>query len=223
MLEKYFTKGVEYTWSQPAAIAGIRNGVVIANPAVAVAPMVYAGIDKSIHSIFDPGEKSLGLVANMQIPFTWLAYVKGQTTDINNAPTDVLTGPMSGCLIARWTDMMGGIHVGHVGTVEVVDRNDFASVTANRLVKDTFSNFMPVNTKGFYPAQFWSPKEQAQKMKKFKPVTIPRVFALVTAAGDFFSILMAYMVAGSNTGWCSAGYKRIAGTRYDDLRRELAR
>jgi hypothetical protein len=49
--------------------------------------------------------------------FKWLPWYQGDIseTDLN---CDVLTGPMSGCILVTYRDAMGVLKAGHVGTVE---------------------------------------------------------------------------------------------------------
>jgi hypothetical protein len=68
-----------------------------------------------------------------------------------------------------------------VGTVE-------SSQQVNTRVKSAFAAFMPPDTTGFNPAAAWDPGEIAPKMMKFKKGATPRILALVTTGGEFYSL-----------------------------------
>ncbi len=92
-------------------------------------------------------------------------------------------------------------YVGHVGTVE-------SSQQVNTRVKSAFAAFMPPDTTGFNPAAAWDPGEIAPKMMKFKKGATPRILALVTTGGEFYSLLFFELREGPGL-WCVGGAKRI--------------
>src|SRR5687768_6994393 len=112
------------------------------------------------------------------------------------AAGDVLTGFMSGCLICQWTEN-GMRYVGHVGTVE-------SSQQVNTRVKSAFAAFMPPDTTGFNPAAARDPGEIAPKMMKCKKGATPRILALVTTGGEFYSLLFFELREGPGL-WCVGG------------------
>jgi hypothetical protein len=125
---------------------------------------------------------------------------------------DVLTGFMSGCLVAAWTEN-GVRYVGHVGTVE-------ANEQANQLVKQTFAAFMPQDTTGFFPLAAWDVgSEIVPRASKFKTGVTPKVLGLVNTNGDFYSILL--FMLGLNNDWCVGGIKKIPALHYDAVRQGL--
>jgi len=202
MIEKYFMLGVRFKWTCPAADPGkTKDGSIIDNPHRAPSPMIYDGLDGQLYNLSAPHVSTLGLRMRMSIPYSWLVYAHGHTTRLNVTGGDVLTGPMSGCLITVWTDQ-GRRYVGHVGTVE-------SSETVNQKVKSTFANAMPQNTTGFNPANAWSFGEIAQKMSKITPGPSAKIMALVTANNQFYSILMFKLGVGQNE-WCVGGCKKVA-------------
>jgi hypothetical protein len=146
----------------------------------------------------------------MSIPYSWLVYAHGHTTKLSTG-NDVLTGPMSGCLITVWTDQRR--YVSHVGTVE-------SSSTVNAKVKSTFAAAMPQNTIGFNPAGAWSFGEIGQKLSTFKNRPTFNILALVTSANQFYSILMLKL-QGSQNEWCVGGIKKVPFMSYQALKTAL--
>ena len=126
MLENYLRCGVRLKWMPPSSRTSVVNdGAVIPTPPVPLNQMVYDGMDDQIMANFH--SSALGLRVGQSIPYRWLTYVSGRTTTMPLAGGDVLTGPMSGCLIATWTD--GSAKIAHVGTL---DNNVPASTTVKR-------------------------------------------------------------------------------------------
>jgi len=68
----------------------------------------------------------------------WLPWYKGDISE-TALDTDVLTGPMSGCILTSYT-RAGQATVGHVGTVDVVP-NPYDPATVNTAVKAVWNNF----------------------------------------------------------------------------------
>jgi hypothetical protein len=212
MIEKYFMLGVRFKWTCPPADPGkTKDGSVIDNPPRGASAMVYDGMDGELYNLALPHAKTVGLTMGMNIPYSWLVYAHGHTTRLS-ATSDVLTGPMSGCLIASWTDQ-GSRYVGHVGTVE-------ANEKLNQQVKEVFARTMPQNTTGFNPANAWDFTEIKQKMGKFKKMPSPKILALVTSANEFYSVLL-FMLQGGTTQWCSGGIKKIQPMNYQALKTAL--
>ena len=219
MIEKYFMLGVRFKWACPGANSGLsKDGSIIDNPQQgANPPLVYDGLDGELYNLAAPHVSTVGLTMRMNIPYSWLVYAHGHTTRLHlNA--DVLTGPMSGCLITVWTDQ-GRCYVGHVGTVEY-------SETINKKVKETFIAVMPQNTTGFNPAHAWNPGEISPKMSKFKKVfgqlpPVAKIMALVTSDNRFYSILMFGLKGGQSNEWCVGGIKKVPPMNYQRIKNEL--
>ena len=124
--------------------------------------------------------------------FQWLAWVGGSVSEIPLNGTDVLTGPMSGCWITRYT--RGGVlFVGHVGTV--AGHADPLSVAA----KGAWNNFIvaapAAAATGFNPFNDFVPPYPAMVHGQDGA---PKVFALVTAAGQFYSVFTYPLLATPN-------------------------
>lgn len=213
MIEKYLLKGIRLKWQAPSAhTLGSKDGSVIEDPVKSEAPMVYDGVDAAL-GLGLPHVSTLGLTMNMNIQHQWLTYSHGHTTKRALGAGDVLTGPMSGCLIAQWTEM--GRWVGHVGTVE-------ANPMLNQKVKQGMALTLPDQASGFYPDKSWDPTEimpllqSAQTVSKFAR---PTIFALITSTGQFYSVLMFHM--GGNE-WCVGGCKKANATSAMELKLRLA-
>jgi hypothetical protein len=185
MIEKYFQLGVRLKWSSPGDDEGQpKDGAIINNPARTAGPMIYDGMDGQLFNIALPHASALGLTMRTNIPYNWLVYAPGRITKLAIGSNDVLTGFMSGCLIAMWTEG-GARYAGHVGTV--VGRPD-----VNQVVNSKFAKSMPADTKGFFPNLAWDEKLEVEpKQLKFKGiVALPRVMALVTTSYDMYSLLV---------------------------------
>ncbi len=205
--------GVRFKWACPGGdSSGTKDGSIINNPVQAASPMVYDGLDGQLYNLAAPHVSTVGLTMRMNIPYSWLVYAHGHTTRLFVAG-DVLTGPMSGCLITMWTDQ-GRRYVGHVGTVE-------SSVTVNQKVKTVFAAAMPQNTTGFNPANAWDFGEISQKMKKIKPAPSIKIMALVTATNQFYSILMFNLTGGQANEWCVGGIKLVPPMNYQAIKTKL--
>lgn len=213
MIEKYFITGLRLKWAFPGADAGApKDGTVIVNPSRAAGSMVYDGMDGELFDAMAPHVRTLGLQKGQAIPYSWLTYVLGRTSKKMLAGGDVLTGFMSGCLIATWTEN-GCRYVGHVGTVE-------DNAQANQKVKQTFAAYMPRDTKGFFPLAAWDAgSEIVPKAQKFKAGVTPKVLALVTTGGQFYSILL--FMLGLSNDWCVGGIKKVPPLSYSPLKQKL--
>jgi hypothetical protein len=213
MIERYFITGLRLKWAFPGADAGSpKDGTIVNNPNRLAGPMVYDGMDGELFDTMAPHVSTLGLTKGQSIPYSWLTYVLGRTSKKMLAGGDVLTGFMSGCLIATW--MEGGFrYVGHVGTVE-------DNAPANLRVKQAFAAAMPRDTLGFYPLAAWDVNtEIVPKATKFKGGVTPKVLALVTTGGDFYSILL--FMLGLTNDWCVGGIKRVPALNHAALRQQL--
>ncbi len=214
MIEKYFITGLRLRWRFPGADAsGTKDGSVMLNPKRIVGPMVYNGMDGELYDTFAPHVSTLGLTKGMSIPYRWLMYVLGHTAKKMLAGGDVLTGFMSGCLIACWTES-GCRYVGHIGTVE-------SNEQLNKQVKRTFAAYMPRDATGFNPFAAWDAgRDIIPKAQKFKAGTNSKIIALVTTRGEFYSILL-FGLGGAPDEWCVGGIKRVTPLDYFSLKRTL--
>ena len=213
MIERYFLAGVRLKWACPAADAsGTKDGSIINDPRRNAAPMIYDGLDGELYE-GGPHASTVGLSMGKNIPYSWLTYCHGHTTQRLLSAGDILTGPMSGCLIAEWTDQ-GMRWAGHVGTVE-------SSAAINSKVKQNFGMAMPTQARGFYPDRAWSATEIASKAGKFKTLPRMNIMALVTSSSQFFSVLMFKLQGGAPNEWCVGGIKRVPPKNAVELRRDL--
>ena len=217
MIEKYFLTGLCVTWSPPAGgsqRAGAPDGSIIDNPPVGTPAMVYDYMDGEMYDLTAPHVKTVGLSKAMHIPHDWLVYAAGYTTKMPLL-SDTLTGYMSGCPIVVWSKN-GAQNVGHVGT-----SNEYPQF--NGAVKTAIGAELPNSATGFFPAAAWSKDEQADAASKFKKVAvIPRILALVTSTGTFYSILMMQR-SKPLTEFVVAGIRKVGALDGSALKAELAK
>lgn len=167
MLERYFKKGTIFKWTRPPTTQVPLDGIV-ADKVARTTPMTFIGTarDMGFDRMMDPTVTNLylqqvGLRPGQPIKYRWLDYMPGRTAKVRIGNRNILTGPMSGCPIARW--QAGGTnYVGHVGTL-------LGMPAKNLLVKQAFQAIAPPNTTGFNPAGAWQPGEMSQVM------TAPRI------------------------------------------------
>ena len=145
----------------------------------------------------------------MAIPYMWCDYAQGRTAKKASGAQDVLTGFMSGCPIVRFNE--GGFKVGHIGTVQ--------DPAVNLLVKNGARNFLATvnSVTGFFPAAAWA-TDQIPVAKKHG--ANPKVVALVTGAGDFYSILMLQDMKLLQQ-WVCGGIKKVPAMDYNAIRAAL--
>ncbi len=220
MIEKFFLTGVRVLWPEGArdAAAGM-DGSIVQNPPLGAKPMTFDGMDGELYNLAQPNITSLGLTKGKAIPFSWLCYAPGHTTKKMLSAGDVLTGYMSGCPIALWSE--NGIrYVGHVGTID-------SSPAVNELVRRTFADFMPPDVTGFNPAAAWQPNEIAAMLAKIKTAFAdPKILALVTTAGEFYSIVSFRLTKKAPHDYTAntfliGGAKRVTPLDYQGMRRYL--
>lgn len=213
MIERYFRQGIRVKWNCPRAFtSGTKDGSIINDPMQVNAPMTYDGIDPAL-GLGLPHATTMGFTMGMRINFAWLSYVHGHTARRLLSGGDVLTGPMSGCLIAEWTDR-GMRWVGHVGTV--VDGG-----AINKKVKQQIGIALPTQARGFYPDKAWGAGDIPQLLQKAQTASKfarPDIFALVTTSGSFFSILMFHL---GGDEWSVGGCKAVPPTNAAMLRSTL--
>jgi len=209
VIERYFTAGRRFKWTVPQAAASGTDGAIIDNPLIAHGPMTYDGLDGRLYKQTTTNmmaQAQLGLTMGMHIPYSWLAYAPGRTTRLS-AAGDILTGPMSGCIIATW--QQGGKHyVGHVGTTEDTTQND--------RVKATFAANMPQNTSGFNPGSGVWNIDAPGIMAQITGIKAWIQVALVTTNNQCHSILM--LKIKNPNEWVVGGIKRVDLMDYDDIR-----
>jgi len=219
MIERYLVTGIRLRWQLPAAdTSGAKDGSITANPD-RVSTMRYDGVDgKIVNLATAPNVRLIGLTMHQLIPHGWLAYKHGHTTRIERT-ADILTGPMSGCWIVRWTENDGTKWVGHIGTVE-------SSVAVSQAAKTGFRNAMAgfQKVRGYNPANAWSPADIAVQMTKLLGVPThppsPQIISLVTQGGNFYSIMMFRLGYGDE--YVVGGIKRVPGTSRQQLTDLLA-
>lgn len=89
--------------------------------------------------------------------FKWLPWYKGDISE-TDLTVDVLTGPMSGCILVTYLDATGALKAGHVGTVDNAVPN---YVNINNNVKGVWNAFanLPGSTVlgGFNPVAITVP------------------------------------------------------------------
>jgi hypothetical protein len=171
--------------------------------------MLYDGLDGQLIDphLMQTHVSTLGLTMRMSIQYAWLDYAPGRTAKLPMGPYDVLTGYMSGCIIAQWSDR-GVNYAGHVGTID--SRPD-----VNRPLKRTFAFAMAKDAKAFNPLGAWQPQEIGALVSKIQPGPDPRIFGLVTTRREFYSVLMLSMPGNE---WCVGGIKSVPPMHHDTLK-----
>ncbi|MCE5307125.1 MAG: hypothetical protein LLG20_05750 [Acidobacteriales bacterium] len=206
MIEKYFQLGVRYQWQKPPNVDGPRDGKIVESTRPS-SPLTYIGLGSVVSpALMTTHVSMIGLQMRMPIQYQWLDYAPGRIARVPAGPYDILTGFMSGCIIARWVDR-GVTYVGHVGTVE-------ADPDTNRAVKRAFAFAMRPGTTGFNPFLAWR-DELPDLARRFNPPKDARVLALVTARGDFYSVPLLF--DGPNEWYCG-GAKRVPAISHDTLK-----
>lgn len=185
MLERYLKRGIVIRWNKPNNVNGPVDGAIV-NSIGSATPITYIGLSgrtEALDSTFLLSQPStMGYQMNSPLPasYTWLDYAPGRTARVNLAGTDVLTGFMTGCLIARGT-YNGVLSVFHLGTVE--------NPTVTNRVKQTFREQLPRDVTGFNPAAAWSVGEHANINSQCGG-SGTSVVALVTTSGSFYSVVL---------------------------------
>jgi hypothetical protein len=214
MIERYLRRGIVIRWNKPANFNGAVDGTIV-NSVGAATPMTYEGLDGH-RAALDPAfllsqPSTMGYVihARLPAPYTWLDYAPGRTAYVTQGAADVLTGYMSGCLIARGT-FSGAMSVFHLGTIENPD--------VNKVVKQTFRGQLPNDVTGFYPAAAWTPGERTNINLQCDGSGTD-IIALVTAAGIFYSIVLCHTrIAGEVV---IGGIKQVPAIDRPAMLREL--
>ncbi|HEY4356909.1 MAG TPA: hypothetical protein VGN16_14255 [Acidobacteriaceae bacterium] len=211
MIEKYFKLGVRFHWQKPNNVDGPHDGAIVGGIRP-TSPLTYIGLGCVVDPmLMHTHVSAIGLQKNIPIQYKWLDYTPGRTARVPMGPYDVLTGFMSGCIIARWSDR-GVNYAGHVGTVE-------ENPVVNRLVKRNFAFAMPKSTTGFSPLHAWL-GEIADLSRRFTPPKIPNICALVTTRGEFYSVVM--FNDGPNEYYCG-GARLVQPISHDALKLQMLR
>lgn len=202
MIESYLKAGVRVKWNAPAATQQALDGAIVDNRGVA-STMTYDGLDGELinPAFMTTNVTTQGFTMRMSIPHIWLDYNYGRTSRCRSGGQDILTGFMSGCIIARWTQAGVG-YVGHVGTL-------VGNPTVNTLVKNTFLGTVGADVTGFNPAGTWTDGECNTIANKFKKKPSSKIIALVTSTGAFYSILMLQLDWTKADEWCIGGIKSV--------------
>lgn len=203
MIQKYLQPGVRLKWNAPTATQQALDGAIVDNRGVA-SNMTYDGLDGELinQSMMMTNAATLGFTMRMPIRHVWLDYNYGRTARCAGG-RDVLTGFMSGCIIARWTQNPGGTFVGHVGTL-------VGQPAVNTQVKNTFLAACGNQVTGFNPASAWTQGECDTIASKFKKKPTGKIMALVSSSGKFYSILMLQLDWTKPDEWCVGGIKKPA-------------
>ncbi len=156
MIEQYFRPGVRYLWNKPNDAIGPLNGALVPS-VMAFNNLTYDGLDGH-QAVIDPPllvnvNATLGLAMRATVPHSWLDYAPGRTSYLQIGGNDILTGYMSGCLIARGTHL-GVMSAFHVGTI-------VGNPGVNQTVKQNFFANLPADVTGFNPAGAWTHGEVA--------------------------------------------------------------
>jgi hypothetical protein len=152
-------------------------------------------------TVFHAKKSTTGLGAHgtARRNFMWLPWEPAVVTEVQVAAVDVLTGPMSGCWITRYP-RGGNTYVGHVGT-----DTDPVKTAAAKAAWNGFTGPLPGGTAtGFRPLNDWAgpiPNTGGNK---------GMIYALVTAAGLFYSVFTAQQ--GATTNLKIVGIQQIAST-----------
>jgi hypothetical protein len=202
MIERYFQTGVRLNWMPPRQVPGPTDGAVIDSPPTVTNPMIYDGMDAEL--IGNVHATALGLQMRAPIAYNWLVYAPGRTTK-RTLVGDVLTGPMSGCPIATWTEN-GATYVGHVGTI---DNAPDVNLRVKRGFSAATGSFAQLSA--FSPANAWQQAEITQMRQRFKVMPGFTVYGLITGPGQFYSILMFDFGAGPGNSIGGRGYQRCVG------------
>ena len=183
MIENLLVDGAMIRWRKPITVAPPAMDGAIAASVNAPSPMTYLGSTQAQprRGLFNRAPRVYQVPPNTLVPHTWLDYITGRTAYVVQG-TDVLTGFMSGCLIARGT-YNNAMCVFHMGTVDIPP-------AVNQLVKTGFRNELPDNATGFYPHAAWLAHELEAVSEAMNRAI--QIIALVTSAGTFYSILLCY-------------------------------
>jgi hypothetical protein len=191
--EAGFVPGRKFGWTCPKE-AEIRqadwDGEIIANSS-GTRNLVPNGWDAHVWDKLN-SKRELPRAAQPVSPLTWLNYGPGKTfkAPLNNA--DILTGPMSGCLLAVWTDDNNATFAAHIGTTSNKKADEPPNTTVKRNFYAMLVSLQKQNSvKGFNPLAPWSGPDINGLTDLRPPDTEgPKFFGLMTAQKSFFSLVL---------------------------------
>lgn len=221
MIEKYFIKGITFSWTPPSSVEPpARDGAIVRSGTSHPPALTMTGIDTEIkygHSVPPIG---FGLAPGAIVPHRWLNYVLGRTAYVGAVNSDVLTGFMSGCRICLWTEG-GHRRVGHIGTVSDAKADEPPNTTVKTAFAASPAGHVNANLQGYNPALAWDFPGITKVMSESKgKVLNPKVMSLVTAQNKFYSVLM--IQKGYTNTWVCGGKKLIPATDRATMLQELA-
>jgi hypothetical protein len=204
MIEQALVPGARIRWHKPNTVSQANDGAIV-NSVNNASAMTYLGSTQQQggRGLFRRAQQGYQLPVNTPLHHRWLDYITGRTAYVDQG-TDVLTGFMSGCLIARGT-YNGGMKVFHLGTVQ--------NPTVTNQVKANFLAQLPNNATGFYPHAAWSTNERAALRKATD------IIALVTSSGSFYSIVLCH---DRNGEFVVGGIKKVPPITRPTLQIRLA-
>ena len=124
--------------------------------------------------------------------YQWLEWRPGMVSEVEQNNIDVLTGPMSGCWITRYT-RLGVVCVGHVGTDSTATNPNTISA---KLARNTFRPTAVGAVTGFNPLHDWPGPMPAMNNETDNA---PKIFGLVTDTGAFYSLFTYPQKGTTNT------------------------
>jgi len=119
---------------------------------------------------------------------SFLEYVPGEVTTVR-LQRPVLTGPMSGCYLFRYT--VGGPRIAHVGTHDLGPDSPL-SVQAKNNWRAYVTQKNATDVLGVSPADFYSPGERGAKQVG-RMGGVPEIYGLFEPGGTSYALLMAPM------------------------------
>lgn len=119
---------------------------------------------------------------------SFLEYVPGEVTTVR-LQRPVLTGPMSGCYLFRYT--VGASRIAHVGTHDLGPASPL-SVQAKDNWRAYVTQRNATNLLGVSPADLFSPTERASNQVG-RMGGVPEIYGLFEPGGNSYALLMAPM------------------------------
>jgi hypothetical protein len=166
------------------------------SPALVLSPSGFQAVPKTVIYLHESTNRQIGnriSIINDQVgpkthrQFNWLPWVPLSVTEVDVQGMDVLTGPMSGCLVALYY-REGFRCIAHIGT-------DIARPTQNQALKNSWNGFV---------------NSSLTRIKAFKPFSatssIPvqqpgdgaaEVFGLVASDDSFYSVFTYKSTSGN--------------------------
>ncbi|MEL6912912.1 MAG: hypothetical protein AAFP13_00270 [Pseudomonadota bacterium] len=210
MIEQYFKVGMRLKWTKPRDNAGPADGSVCTSRGAANL-MTYDGMDDKVVSPVSIANFSY-ITKNLNIQHGWLDYAPGRTAVVKMGRNDILTGYMSGCLLATY-EAEGARFAAHVGTID-------GNAAKNNAVRHTFGADLAANATGFNPASAWADTEVRAALPGLGTRTRERIFGIITTEGAFYSLLLGSLVTAQDE-WVVAGLKPCQGMPNAQLKKAL--